>query len=318
MNPEDRSTVAEVIPWTLQPGDLIIRRELHDRYGGGRQGGMEPSAKTPNVFLFTDRETGERNGYTHDGWAPDGTFHYTGEGPSGDQVMTHGNRAVRDHLKEGRALRLFQKEGTSVRYLGEFEVPDDGSHVEVAESYDAEQKDKRNVFVFRLRPVGDVLERDVPVSPAEPEFVARKVPVEVANAETFVRQHPPVSESIEAVRRESALVSRFVEWLGKQGLTASRDAIPVPGGQLLYTDVFVNESRELLEAKSSASREHIRVALGQILDYERYVDHDALAVLVPTRPSQDMISLLIKHGVGCVWETRPGHFEADRPQAFSA
>lgn len=305
------------IPWNLNPGDRILRRTLHDIYGGGRQGGMEPSAKTPNVFLFTDRETGERNGYTHDGWNSDGTFHYTGEGPFGDQVMKNGNRAVRDHIREGRALRLFQKQGTTVQYVGEFEVPDDDAHIEVAESFDADQRDKRNVFVFRLRPVGEVLELGAPVQAMEEPFFARNVPVEASNVETFLRQHSPVVESVESVRREAGLVRRYIEWLESQGQTASRHAIPVPGSQLMYTDVYVDQTGEMLEAKASASRENIRIALGQILDYERFVDHSSLSVLVPSKPTQDMLSLLIKHGVGCVWEVAAGRFESQGPATFA-
>jgi hypothetical protein len=302
----------------MRPGDRILRRELHETFGGGRQGGMEPSGKTANVFLFTDEKTGRRNGYTHDGWHSDGTFHYTGEGRFGDQQMTNGNRAARDHLREGRALRLFQKDGTSVVYIGEFEIPDDDAHVEIAESLDAEQRDKRNVFVFRLRPIDDVLEGLGPLAPSEPEFVARTVPIEASNVETYARQHPPVSESVESVRREAALVERYVYWLSANGgLTAARNAIPLPGGTLMYTDVFVNELSELLEAKSSASREHIRVALGQVLDYGRYVEHESLSVLVPSKPADEMVALLISHGVGCVWEVSPRAFESTRPASFA-
>jgi hypothetical protein len=81
----------------------------------------------------------------------------------------------------------------------------------------------------------------------------------------------------------------------------------------MYTDVFVRETRELVEAKASSSREHIRMALGQILDYARYVDHSGLAVLVPTRPAQEMIDLLIAHNVSCIWEDGTDAFGAQRP-----
>ena len=63
---------------------------------------MEPSATSPNVLLFTSETAGSQFGYAFDGWHKDGTFHYTGEGQRGDQVMTHGNRAVKDHVAEGR------------------------------------------------------------------------------------------------------------------------------------------------------------------------------------------------------------------------
>jgi hypothetical protein len=81
----------------------------------------------------------------------------------------------------------------------------------------------------------------------------------------------------------------------------------------MFTDIFVRETKELVEAKASSSREHLRLALGQVLDYARYVEHTRLAVLVPTRPAQEMIDLLVSHGVGCIWEDDAVGFTAQRP-----
>ncbi len=109
------------MPWELRPGEQIRRTVLHERFGGRRQGGIAPSAQTPNVFLFTDPASGPQHGY-FDGWAPDGRFHYTGEGQRGDQQLIQGNRAVLDHRPQGRALRLFRAGRGMVTYLGEFEL----------------------------------------------------------------------------------------------------------------------------------------------------------------------------------------------------
>jgi hypothetical protein len=79
-----------------------VRKELHDHFGGGREGGISPSARTPNIFLFTDPPVGRLHGY-FDGWGQDGYFHYSGEGQRGDQRMIRGNRAVRDHHIDGRS-----------------------------------------------------------------------------------------------------------------------------------------------------------------------------------------------------------------------
>ena len=46
--------------------------------------------------------------YGFDGSAEPNLFHYTGEGLVGDQQFTHGNRAIRDHRQQGRALRVFR------------------------------------------------------------------------------------------------------------------------------------------------------------------------------------------------------------------
>jgi hypothetical protein len=94
---ENRTTV----PWTLRPGDRIRRTELHGRYGGSGQSGISPSRMTPNILVFTDPRSGERHGY-FDHWAPDDSFHYTGEGQRGDQAMTKGNLAILNHRANGR------------------------------------------------------------------------------------------------------------------------------------------------------------------------------------------------------------------------
>lgn len=136
--------------WSMNPGDSIVRKELHKQYGAARQGGIEPSAKTPNVFIFSDPKAGEKYGYVYDHWE-DGVFHFTGDGQVGDQVMKFGNRAIRDHRKENRSLRVFGGVRGTVTYWGEFEVAADPSY------YVREAKDRlgalRKVIVFRLVPV---------------------------------------------------------------------------------------------------------------------------------------------------------------------
>lgn len=298
------------IPWTIKPGDIVLRSALHDTFGGGRQGGMEPSAKSPNVFLFTSKSEGAKYGYDFDGWHPDGTFHYTGEGTVGDQVMKNGNRVTRDHLEEGRALRLFEKAGTSVIYIGEFSVPDE-SHVLLDEAPDVNQTDLRAVFVFRLKPIGETWEGPVAVAPAA--TLAMSVPIEATHIDKYIQQRQS-SEPVISLRSEAELVKKYVKWLeSRRGATVERQAIPTPGGHLMYTDVFVIESQELIEAKSSSSRHHIRAALGQILDYARYVQHSKLAILTPTEPEPAMVELLHSYGVSAIWEAEvKGEFVSKR------
>lgn len=52
----------------------------------------------------------------------------------------------------------------------------------------------------------------------------------------------------------------------------------------------------------------VRLALGQILDYGRYVEGSRLAVLLPDAPTDDLVGLLEQHDIGCVIETTPGNF----------
>jgi Protein NO VEIN, C-terminal len=136
--------------WDLSPGDVIRRSSLHDRYGGNRQGGISPSRKSANVFVFAGA-SGREHGYV-DRIGEDGLFHYTGEGQSGDQSEGGGNRSLLEHQADGRALRVFLGVGGEITYVGEFEV-DSGRPVYETEAASTGRGPTRKVLVFRLRPL---------------------------------------------------------------------------------------------------------------------------------------------------------------------
>jgi len=99
------------------PGKIYDRKEIHAKLGGQRQGGISTPKDKPVILLFTG-EQGRHYGY-EDGWQGE-MFFYTGEGRFGDMQFVRGNRAVRDHLKEGKTLLLFQYISKGkVRFLGE-------------------------------------------------------------------------------------------------------------------------------------------------------------------------------------------------------
>jgi 5-methylcytosine-specific restriction enzyme A len=50
----------------------------------------------------------QANGGYSDEWADEGIFLYTGEGQHGDMRFIGGNRAIRDHSKNGKALYVFE------------------------------------------------------------------------------------------------------------------------------------------------------------------------------------------------------------------
>ena len=73
----------------FQVGQLYHRRDdIHARYGGQQQGDIATPTAVPAVFLFTG-DGGEAHGYS-DGWAPDGSFRYFGEGQLGDVQLKVG------------------------------------------------------------------------------------------------------------------------------------------------------------------------------------------------------------------------------------
>jgi len=124
-------------------GQVYKRKDLHDLYGGNRQSGICPSRKSDVIFLFTG-ESGKEHGY-EDGWVND-TFYYTGEGQIGDMKFGRGNKAIRDHIQNGKSLHLFQQLGNgSVKYSGELNYR---GH-QIRDGLDR-NKHNRKIIVFEL------------------------------------------------------------------------------------------------------------------------------------------------------------------------
>ncbi len=92
-------------------------------YGGNKQSGISPSAKTPYIFIFTG-SSGQQHGYK-DEWLNEDVFSYTGEGQSGDMEFTKGNLALRDHLSTNKRVFLFEyvAKGT-VKFISELSFLD--------------------------------------------------------------------------------------------------------------------------------------------------------------------------------------------------
>jgi hypothetical protein len=297
--------------WSLRPGQDIKRKELHARYGGRTQGGIGPSARTPNVFVFTDPIAGEKHGY-FDGWMPDGLFDYSGEGQLGDQRMISGNAAILNHRKDGRALRVFQGARGTVTYLGEFAVDEENPW------YDAEAPETgggpvRKVIIFRLLPI------DAAVQPpqtslarllADTEDRVKELPLEQQLTErTFV---DPAREPYEAERKETSLVQTLADHLrAKNHYVCRHQLLPVGERKPLFTDLYDKDLDLLVEAKGSVTRENIRMAIGQLADYGRFLPDSTPAILVPTKPRMDLIELATSQEIVILWPGAAG-FESSR------
>jgi hypothetical protein len=285
----------------LTPGQQLLRREVHARYGGRQQGGIGPSSKAPVVLFFTDPDVGHRHGY-YDGWDQDGLFNYYGEGQTGDQRLVQGNKAILNHKADGRTLEGFLAKGPTVTYLGTFELVD---HY-WTEAPESGSTTIRQVVVFRLRPFNDIPANlpHVPVSRLDGPRV-EIVPVEEQHTErAFVA---PDREPYEIERREATLVHRYREHLRRQGHEVARLRV-VPAGESapLYSDLWDATGLELVEAKGLVTREQLRSAVGQLLDYGRFVDARTRTVLVPSRPRPDLLAYLAHAGVDAVYPKGDG------------
>src|SRR5687767_9921277 len=111
-------------PFDLAPATRLLRKELHEGWGGRRQGGISPSSSSPNIFIFWEPALGEKHGY-YDEFRADGCFYYTGKGQFGDQRMHDANAALLNHVRDGRHVHLFSGAGGEVEYVTELTLDAD-------------------------------------------------------------------------------------------------------------------------------------------------------------------------------------------------
>ena len=149
------TTVGAQMPFAV--GAEYKRSLIHDNFGGSRYSGISPSAKSPNIFIFTGK-SGQQYGY-QDEWDGD-NFLYTGEGQVGDQQMKVGNRALAEHAKMGKSVHLFEGSREAfVRYMGEVTYLD--HHVIRAPDRNGEP---RNAYRFVLKRAPSASAEQMPVS----------------------------------------------------------------------------------------------------------------------------------------------------------
>jgi hypothetical protein len=129
----------------------------------------------------------------------------------------------------------------------------------------------------------------------------------------------PRSEPHEAERREHRLVLAYKAYMEARGsrMCALRFQ---PAGELkpLFCDVYDASRGNLLEAKGSTAREAIRMAIGQLADYVRFVrSTPRLAVLLPTRPREDLEELLRTQSIAAVWQDNERNFTDNSDGQFT-
>ena len=152
-----RVPTPRVVEFAWKPGDLTNRAEIARTHGGPKFGVIAPATKSPDICLFSDTTEGSLSGTAHDGWdlTDPRVYHFTGEGARGDQRMLKGNKAILEHARASRTLRLFEAtperptaDGKQQRYLGAFHLDEQAPwRYEWADDTDGAQ---RQVIVFRL------------------------------------------------------------------------------------------------------------------------------------------------------------------------
>jgi hypothetical protein len=106
-----------------------------------------------------------------------------------------------------------------------------------------------------------------------------------------------------ARKSEANLVKEYQQWLEKQ-----QRELKIANYCGLKCDVYEESSKNLIEAKSSAKREHIRMAVGQLLDYAYLVRNDLgnsnLAILLPRRPEAKVLDWLAELQIAVIWKQK--------------
>ena len=155
--------------WPFEQGGSYSRaNDIHAQFGGQQRGGIATPTAAPGVFIFTG-EGGIQHGYS-DGFEPDGTFLYTGEGQVGPMRMRGGNRAIRDHVTNGKDLLLFTAlgKGRPVRFEGRFIC----CGYQIAPRPDR-NGDMRDAFIFSLMRAEAIEQRaDEPADHAAADLAA--------------------------------------------------------------------------------------------------------------------------------------------------
>jgi hypothetical protein len=290
------------VRWTLRPGDRIRRIELHARYGGSGQSGISPSRTTPNILVFTDPRSGERHGY-FDQWAPDDSFHYTGEGQRGDQTMTRGNLAILSHRANGRALRVFQGAAGTVQYVGQF-VLDELEPFTITTAPSTNDGPPRQVIRFHLLPIDRAVTTGERGSLGRP-FRRRDEDIEVTSREAVTARDPDAAGR--GLRVHNRLQNQLSDLVEAAGYTPIDPESPIdPAFDLAW---FAKHTLFVVEVKSCTQdnqTQQLRLGIGQVLDYEDTLlarGHTVQPVLYLEKQPADLrwSGLTRRHGIQLIW-----------------
>ncbi|MFM9366932.1 hypothetical protein [Streptomyces sp. Da 82-17] len=317
---------------TFKPGDELTREGIRAELGGGSQGGICPSTTTPTISLYSDTNVGDQYGY-HDGWLQEQDalgpiFEYTGAGTQGDQSFEgrtgQGNAAILYHAEQNRSLHLFiavgkvPGSGTKVhRYVGRFKVDDKRPYYE-RPGVGSDLKPRR-VIVFRLRPVGDVYRHPSdfmpPATQTKFEFVKGHATkrLEILRRRIQKSGRAPSPATNVALQREE-LRDEWETQLIEEGQDVGFAQVRIKGmTDTLVSGILNRTNNTLYEPSGSTTRDVLREALMQLLDFSRYFPTTPGSplrrmLLLPGLPDEDTLELLAEHNVGIIYRNGSGGF----------
>lgn len=287
-------------------GDKVLRKDLHSVVGGSRQGGI-CSSKQGYILIFSDPKIGHEFGY-HDGWSGN-HFLYFGSGQEGDMEFSRGNKAILEHKKEKGSIHLFMGSKGEVVYEGQMEL-DTNNPYELIENND-KNGEERIAIVFRLNPISK-RQTHLPNTNLE---IHDETKVEDINLERYLKDSFQIKETDARTgsRTESKLLTKYAKFRAQKALPSLTSKIIKIKGEkktdILRVDGWVEKEQLLIEAKSSCTRNHIRLAIGQLLDYKRFIEPKEMAILLPAKPKQDLLELIHSLKIKTIHQTSSGDFE---------
>lgn len=130
---------------------------------------------------------------------------------------------------------------------------------------------------------------------------------------------PPNQNWRIAQRREAKLVAAYSRAMKEKSISIRARHFALDGRERLRCDAYDETRNNLIEAKSNVLRGSIRMAIGELADYARFLVALAprLAVLLPERPSADLEKLLSNQKIAIVWKSGSGNFEDNSGGQFS-
>ncbi len=275
--------------WTLFEGQKIKRTDLHNRFGGVRQGGISPSNRTKNIFIFSDDVSNQAHGYEYDHWIDAKTFAYCGEGQIGDQTLARYNLSIFEHKKSGKAIRLFEGSKGEVKYVGKFNL--DLTNPYFTANGIGRDGSMREVIMFRL--IKEELGVNLSTS-SETDVEAIGIPYRFLDeVEVGYSQAEPFSQNPDEMDRaqlsHTITQNAVAKWLIEHDLVPLSPSPKDPPFDIAWICRGKLMVAEIKSINAENENHQFRFGIGQVLEYCFQLDASPVLVL-SDKPKDEMLA----------------------------
>lgn len=226
------------------------------------------------------------------GWRSDGCYYF-----SADDLSPDVHRRLRVGARQGKPLHMFTRHwagrSQTIRYIDEFVVDDIMETV-----IDPARPHERPRLTYKLRPAESVAHVPGQLGLACDPSVVSFTHIERSDLlDAGIDLDHPIG-----VRDENRLVAQFCRHLRSKNHAVQRLQLRhTAGHRPLFTDIWVDTAFLLIEAKVRSDRDSIRQAIGQIADYTRFLPNPRRAILLSSRPAEDLIALSHSERCALIW-----------------